>query len=163
MVPFEYGGATMVKRTLDLCKSVNDYLNHYVVVIDSKAAAIGAASLVVVGLVVAPGAIKQVGILGWLGALSAAVSVLCSGAALYPRTPHSNEGHLFWGDIIEFESASSYWESFCALSEDEIEKEYALQNYSVSGVLRRKTALVRTAMWFLGGACLLVALAYGAV
>lgn len=143
-------------------KAVNDYLNHYVLVTDGKAAAVAAGSLVLLGFVVAPEANDAVPIARLVGALLAAVAAIIAGTVLYPRTPHSGTGHMFWGDIRSFDSASSYWKSLSALNDDAIGLEYARQNFNVSDVLTRKIRGVQRAIWAFASACLVLAFAYGA-
>lgn len=144
-----------------LGKSINDYLNHYIVVTDAKAAAIATVSLIVVGFVVAPESLGRSSWLSWIGATAAAIAVVAAGCALYPRTPHSGNGHMFWGDIRAHDTATTYWKSLSSLNADDIGLEYARQNYNVSGVLMRKMRIVRWSIWLLAFGCLFVALAYG--
>lgn len=145
-----------------LGKAINQYLNHYVLVIDGKAAAVAAGSLVLVGFVVASEANNAVPTARFIGALLASIAAIFAGIVLYPRTPHSGNGHMFWGDIASFDSASSYWKSLSTLSEEAIGLEYARQNFNVSDVLNRKIRGVQRAIWAFAFACLILAYAYGA-
>lgn len=144
-----------------LGKVINAYLNHYISVADGKAGAIAAASLVLLGFAVAPDA-QAVAIPRWLGALAAVVAAGFAASVLYPRTPHFGNGHIFWGDIRNFDSANTYWQSLNALSSDEIGLELARQNFSVSAVLLRKMSGVRRAIIAFGVSALLLAYAFGA-
>ncbi len=144
-----------------LSKSINVYLNHYIAVTDAKAGAIAAVSLVVVGFVVAPESLSRDGWLNWLGAASAAIATLTAGSALYPRTPHSGNGHIFWGDIASHETALAYWKSLSSLDADGVGFEYARQNYDVSKVLIAKMKAVRWSIWLLAIGCAFIAIAYG--
>lgn len=142
-------------------KGINDYLNHYVLVADGKAAAIAAASLVLVGLSLSSEARDAEPILRLIGTILSGLSVLLAGAVMYPRTPHSGNGHIFWADIRSFDSAESYWKSLRQLDDDEVGREYARQNYFVSQVLLQKNAMVRRAIIGLGLACLFLSIAFG--
>lgn len=144
-----------------LGQDINTYLNHYVLVTDGKAVLTATASLVLIGLVVAPEAIDKADFWRWTAALCAAASALLAGSVIYPRTPHSGNGHLFWGDIRDFPSANDYWKSLSALSAEKISLEYARQNFNVSGVLIKKTAALQRAMWALAAASVLIATSYG--
>lgn len=148
------------KQTAHLGKSINDYLNHYVLVADGKAAAIAAASLVLIGFAI--DIAKAEPTLKLIGILIGAAAAIAAGFVLYPRTPHSGNGHLFWADIRSFESASAYWTSLRGLNDESIGLEYARQNYLVSGVLIRKNAHVRRAIWLFVAACIVLAASFGA-
>ena len=144
-----------------LGKGINEYLNHYVLVADGKAAAVAAGSLVLVGLAVSSDARGAEPILRLIGATLAGLSAVLAGAVLYPRTPHSGNGHVFWADIRSFESAESYWKSLRQLDDDAVGREYARQNYFVSKVLMQKNAMVRRAIIVLGIAGLCTSIAFG--
>lgn len=83
-----------------LGKGINDYLNHYVLVADGKAAVLAAGSLVLVGMALSSEAKDAEPVLRLLGTLLAGVSAVLAGAVLFPRTPHSGNGHVFWGIFI---------------------------------------------------------------
>lgn len=144
-----------------LGKSINAHLNHYITVADGKAGAVAAASLVLIGFAVAPDA-AAVPLPRWLGALAAVFAAGYAVSVLYPRTPHFGNGHIFWGDIRQFDSANAYWQSLHALSADQIGLELARQNFNVSAVLLRKMAGVRRAIIAFGISALLLAYAFGA-
>lgn len=143
-----------------LGKGINDYLNHYVLVADGKAAALAAGSLVLLGLTLSSDAKDAEPILRLIGAILAGLSAVLAGTVLYPRTPHSGNGHIFWADIRSFDSAESYWKSLSQLNEGAIGREYARQNFFVSDVLLRKNAMVRRTIWVLGLACMTLAIAF---
>ena len=94
-----------------LGKGINDYLNHYVLVADGKAAALAAGSLVLVGLALSSEAKDAEPILRLIGTILAGLSAVLAATVLYPRTPHSGSGHIFWADIRSFDSAESYWKA----------------------------------------------------
>lgn len=144
-----------------LGKGINDYLNHYVLVADGKAAALAAGSLVLVGLALSSEAKNAEPILLLIGTILAGLSAVLAGTVLYPRTPHSGSGHIFWADIRSFDSAESYWKSLRQLEGEDVGREYAEQNYFVSQVLLKKNARVRWTIVVLGLACLALSIAFG--
>lgn len=143
-----------------LGKTVNAYLNHYITLTDSKAGAVAAGSLVLLGLAVAPNT-DAIAYARWFGALSAIVAAGLAAGVLYPRTPHYGNGHIFWGDIRKFDSPSSYWSSLNTLDPDAIGLELARQNFNVSGVLIKKINGVRRAIWAFAISCIFLAYAFG--
>lgn len=153
----------MIRERVDerLGRSINDYLNHYILVVDAKAAATAAASLVVVGFVVSPAAEALHAPWTQIGGALALLAALAAASALYPRTVRL-KGHLFWFDICSFGSPTEYWKSLASLDEDAIGLEYARQNFIVSGVLVRKTRRVQLALWLVGLASLVLGIAYAA-
>jgi hypothetical protein len=152
----------MDKERVDerLGKAVNQYLNHYVLVIDTKAAAIAAASLVIVGFVTSPAASNLDTPWNLVGGALAVVAAIVAGSVLYPRTPRFHNGHLFWFDIRNFASPTEYWKSLAALDDDAVGLEYARQNFNLSGVLVDKTRRVQIALWLVSFACVVLAVAY---
>lgn len=145
--------------------AVNNYLNHFVAVADAKAAGFVAASLTVGAAVLglAPptfwGHVIQwisVGLLGGAGVAGA--------CAIYPRLPSSYQrGLIFWEDVRSWPSAAEYQRALSTTTEQEVEFEYAGQNYVVSRVLHSKHVAVRVAIWFfmLGTAAAVAGIALG--
>jgi hypothetical protein len=142
-------------------KAINEYLNHYIMIADGKAVAVAAAALVIVGFALDVGPGTQLHpLLRWIGVAGAALSAVLAGSVLYPRLAHSGNGHIFWEDIRSHETASAYCDSLSALDEDSIEREYARQNFIVSGILRRKNAFVRYSIITFAASCILVILSF---
>jgi Family of unknown function (DUF5706) len=144
-----------------LGKGINDYLNHYVLIADGKAAALAAGSLVLLGLSLGADVKNVEPVLRLIGTTLAGLAAVLAGLVFYPRTPHSGSGHIFWADIRAFPSAESYWESLIKLDDEAIGREYANQNYFVSSVLLKKNAMVRRTIWMLGLACVTLAVGFG--
>lgn len=144
-----------------LGKGINDYLNHYVLVADGKAAALAASSLVLMGLALGSDASQAEPVLLLFGTILAGLSAVLAGSVLYPRTPHSGNGHIFWADIRTFESAEAYWKSLRQLNDDAVGREYARQNFFVSAVLLKKNAMVRRTIIVMGMASLCLSIAFG--
>jgi hypothetical protein len=143
-------------------KAINDYLNHYVLVADGKAAAIAAGSLVIIGLAGSEPAARAEPTLIALSILLACLATVAAGCVLYPRTASSPQGHMFWIHIRAFGDPESYWSSIRELGPEQLEREYAQQNFAVAGVLTQKNKLVRKAIWLFGLATLALAVAFGA-
>lgn len=138
----------------DFSRGVNDYLNHYVAVVDAKAAGALAAALTVGGWVtnlnhntpLAQGlAIAAIVLLSG--------SIVAAALALIPRLPHSaGRGVIFWEQVRLWPSGTEYLQAVSEMSPCDVEKEYAEQNLMVSHVLHRKNRLVRQAIQlFLAG------------
>lgn len=126
-------------------RGVNDYLNHYVSVVDAKAAGFLAAA-VSVGATVLPLDPQSTlgGVSYWfsLGMLSG--SALCAASAILPRLPRpTHQGLIFWEDVRIWPDKNAYQRALTEASAQDIELEYAAQNYVVSGVLHTKHVWVR--------------------
>lgn len=141
-------------------KDINDYLNHYISMTDGKATAVATVSLAVVGLAI--GAIDK-SCAGFFGAFFATLAVIAAGWCIFPKTPSSGNGHIFWSDIKNYKSATEYWKSLSALDSESIEFEYAKQNFFVSEVLIKKMTAIRISMAFLALASVATSIAYGTV
>ncbi|MHC1662495.1 Pycsar system effector family protein [Stenotrophomonas maltophilia] len=139
--------------------AVNGYLNQYIQLTDVKATAVAAAALVLIGLGLSDQAKDVEPALRIGGIILAGVSSVYALLAVLPRTPHSGSGHIFWADITRFGSAEEYWKAASALNQEDIGREYARQNFLVSGILITKTQRVRNAIIWFGVACISFALA----
>lgn len=126
---------------------VNEYLNHFVAVADAKAAGVLTVDLALAGYLVAKQPVGMwPGIFHWM----ALCLLMGSGAmaiyTLYPRTPKIGSSVIFWEDISTRRSADAYLHDLVSANEAEIERQYAFQNYLVSGVLSKKYGWVRWGM-----------------
>lgn len=127
-------------------KGVNDYLNHYVTVADAKAGAVLAANLAVGAALLdnQPAADPffhyraAIAILG--------VSSLLCVVAVFPRLPSGGDGSIFWEDIRKRGSLAAYGSRVRSLDEEDVEREYASQNWFVSSLLHRKFRYVQWAI-----------------
>lgn len=138
-----------------LGRSINDYLNHYIGIADAKAAALVAGALVVAGIGIGSDEVQSgfSAFVKLVAIVSSAIAALLGGAVLYPRTPHSGNGHLFWADIRRFPTAEAYWKSLANLDAEMVGREYARQNYWVSEVLLKKHLFLRIGLVAFGAAC----------
>lgn len=76
------------------------------------------------------------------------ISIIYCLTVLYPRLPRAQKGLIFWENVKCYKSLSEYIKDVSKLDTDEIEKEYAKQNWYVSKVLSKKNKHVRIAITF---------------
>lgn len=131
---------------LESARQINDYLNHYVTVTDAKA--IGIIAGVFAGsaflLKDIPCAASRIFFVYCLSALLHAIAASLGLAAIYPRVPSMGSSVIFWEDIYRRKELIDYLKDYKAIcSSGFLDEEYATQNFYVSRVLHRKTALVR--------------------
>ena len=121
-------------------KGVNDYLNHYITLTDTKAGALLATSVAMGALLLS----EDWQTLTTLGkyARGAALALLAIAAGfsawvVYPRLPSGRRGVVFWEDMSH-PDLDAYAAAVQQLDEGAVELEYAAQNYFVSSVVHRK-------------------------
>jgi hypothetical protein len=136
-------------------KGVNDYLNHYITLTDSKAGALLAASVAVGALLLSDDwkALTHAGKLARGASLMLfAAAGGCAAWVVYPRLPSGRRGVIFWEDIRSHKDLSDYSNAVRELDSDAVEHEYAAQNYFVSAVLHSKMMVTQSAIrLFIGG------------
>lgn len=136
-------------------KGINDYYNHYITLTDGKAGAVMAVAVAVSAALLDDGWNTVTGAAACLrySALALLGAAVCAGAwTIYPRLPSGRRGLIFWEDVRSHRSLDEYRDAVAALSEEQVEVEYAAQNYAVSSVVHRKMAATRMAVWlFVGG------------
>jgi len=143
-------------KSIGNSKNINDYYNHYITVADAKAGVILTIAFVLLdysfGLDLEKITNKwaiYIPIVFLIGALVAAL------LTVFPRTPKNNaKGYIFWEEVREHNNKDEYAESFSQLDDNEIEKQFAYQNYLVSNVIHSKHCLVA---WSIGLSILAVA------
>jgi hypothetical protein len=131
---------------LESARQINSYLNHYVTVTDAKAIGIIAGVFASAAFLLKDIPCTASGIFGvyCMAALFHAVAASLGLAAIYPRVPSMGTSVIFWEDINLRKSLGDYIKDYkTTCSSDFLDEEYATQNYYVSKVLHRKTALVR--------------------
>lgn len=126
-------------------KGINDYLNHYVLLADGKAALVIAAEVGLLAVLLGTD-IQLDPLFRVLAAGAAALSLSLAGWVVLPRTPSSGIGVIFWGDIRAYGSVDSYQDAVASKSDPDWEKAYAAQNFHVSGVLIEKNRFVRLSL-----------------
>ncbi len=132
---------------MEFSKGVNDYLNHFVTVSDAKAVAILGGDIVLLGKLseisrCSPIVFVFIIITGVIILSSVIFSVL----AIYPRLPQKKKGLIFWENIKQYDSSKDYSLEVLKLKPEDIENEYAKQNWLVSKVLSLKNKNVRLAL-----------------
>ena len=142
-------------------QAINGYLNQYIQLMDAKAAAVAAAALVLIGLGLSDQAKGAEPILRVMAISFAGVASIFALMVVLPRTPHSGNGHIFWADIRSFQSADEYWKSLKQLSEEDVGREYARQNYFVGEILKKKGAMVRRSILWFAASCIYFSVAVG--
>ena len=142
------------EHLVSLAKGINDYINYFIQVLDSKAGAflagnVAAASLLLQSYPAAIGA----RVIFWVAAGSYAVSVLAAALTIIPRLPSpprsdSERSVLFWGHIAAAPSAREYTEAFArSIGEGRFADDYCQQNFLSAQVLRRKLLCLRTSIF----------------
>jgi hypothetical protein len=127
-------------------KGVNDYLNHNITVADAKAAAILATNFVLLGGLSGFCFCSCTQILVLITGVFAAVSILLCAIVLFPRLPKAAKGLIFWENIKQFKTMDEYIKEAGKLKEENVEEEYAKQNWHVSNVLSTKHKYIRFAI-----------------
>lgn len=132
-------------------REVHDYLGHYVSVADAKAGAVVAGGIAVVAASASITSIWNCD-LASLGAGVVVASMLLAAYSLFPRQPSGGGSVIFWMDIQARGDAQGYQDALSAMDEQAVQREYARQNFVVSGVVRKKFQLVQGAigLWMLG-------------
>lgn len=140
-------------------KGVNDYLNHYVVVADGKAALIMASEVGLLAVMLASD-IEMDPNFRVISSVLAVISIGLAAFVVLPRTPSSGVGLIFWADIHAYRDVETYYSAVRSMSEGDIERAYAAQNFHVSGVLLQKNRFVRLslAVFFLSKLAAIIAL-----
>ena len=129
-------------------KDINDYLNHYITVMDTKATAflagnVGAATFL----------LNKAPDHGWMRVMFViavilfAISTVVAGGVIFPRLPRRGGSVIFWGDIARHADFKSYQHDFMAVMESgQLDEQYCVQNYQASRVLERKYKWLRWAI-----------------
>lgn len=136
--------APKIKPPLGFGKGINQYLNHYVSVADTKAAGILTVDFTLGGYLLTH--IPPMGwplVFHWTGLVLLIASGVSALHTLYPRTPKIGSSIIFWEDIRARGTVDTYLDDLCHTDEGEVERQYGVQNYLVSGVLAKKYGSVR--------------------
>jgi hypothetical protein len=157
-------GATLEPRALPpdldgtlttLAKGVNDVLNYYIQVTDTKASIFIAGSVAAATFLLAEmphGAGSCV--LYVCAAAGLGCSLVLATFAILPRLPaRSGSGSVFWGDIASCTTASQYRDRFASTaSAGLLDEEYSLLNFQTARILRKKLRILRVSvLCFLAG------------
>lgn len=131
---------------LECARQINGYLNHYVTVTDAKAIGLLAGVFASAAFLLKDIPSGDCGVFCFycVAALLHAVTASLGLAAIYPRVPSMGTSVIFWEDIHRRKSLVDYLKAYKeTCSSGFLDEEYATQNFYVSKVLHRKTALVR--------------------
>jgi hypothetical protein len=138
-----------------MAKGVNDVLNYYIQVTDTKASIFIAGSVAAASFLLMkfpdgfwPRALYFVSATG-LGA-----SLVLATFVILPRLPaRCGTGSVFWGDIAGCSGASEYRDRFGATaSSGLLDDEYSTLNFHTARILQTKVRILRaTILCFLGG------------
>lgn len=142
-------------------KSINDQVNYYIQVMDTKAsyflAGNVAAASFLLQSVPADGPAKA----AYFGAIIFfCSSILMAGGVIFPRKPKAGNSIIFWGDIAAKDCMKSYIEHFNnTLEGGHLDEQYCAQNFFASRLMRRKFKWLRCAitLFFIGLFCALYA------
>lgn len=129
-------------------KNINDYLNHYITVMDTKASAFLAGNVAASTFL-----LHDMPAMGWLRAIyvSALVlfasSIAIAGTVIFPRLPTKGNSIIFWGDIASQPDFQNYLNDFNRVVENGwLDEQYCVQNFFAARVLRRKYNCLRWAI-----------------
>lgn len=131
-------------------RAVNDYMNHYIAALDSKA------GLFLAGNVAAASLLLQRWPEDFVGSVAAVISITCFAASTYaagsvimPRVPPCGGSVIFWGDVARDADAASYARRFDeVVNAGRLDDQYSIQNYCSAVVLRRKFVWLRAGIYF---------------
>ncbi len=146
----------------DAARRVNDYMNHYVKAIDSKA------GLFLVGNVASASMLLKDWPCDGIGYYSAVASITffaastsLAGAAIFPRLPPLGSSVLYWGDVSRDKNGISYAKRFdLCVEEGRLDDQYSLQNYCTAVVIRQKVLWLRRGIFLFFFALMTGFLAY---
>jgi hypothetical protein len=132
-----------------MAKGVNDLLNYYIQVTDTKASIMIAGSVAsATFLLMAFPAEWWARVLYVSSATVLGIALILATLVVLPRLPaQSGNGSVFWGDIASCESAVAYRDRFAnTASAGLLDEEYSLLNYYTAQILRRKIRILRTSI-----------------
>lgn len=126
-------------------KSINDQINQYIVVMDTKASAFLAGDVAVASFYLSTMPESDAGRMAYYLALALfGAAILVAGGVIFPRLPQSGNSIVFWGDIAASADFKSYQERFQrALNDGFLDEQYCVQNYLAARVLRKKFLWLR--------------------
>ena len=131
--------------TSDFSKGVHEYLSHYIDVADTKAGILIGLGSALLGFI-----FTQTNYHCSCFLLTAILlEILAVGISIYavlPRLYTGRKGYIFWEDILTWSSSKSYALQVSDLTQENIEEDYAEQNYYLSKILHRKFSAIRWGM-----------------
>jgi glucan phosphoethanolaminetransferase (alkaline phosphatase superfamily) len=142
-------------------KSINDQVNYYIQVMDTKASYFLAGNVAAGSFLLQSLPAEGLARAAYFAAIAFFCgSILLAGGVIFPRRVKAGNSIIFWGDIAAKDSLSSYIEHFHnTLDSGHLDEQYCAQNYFAARVMRRKFKWLRWAvgLFFTGLFCALFA------
>jgi hypothetical protein len=131
-------------------KAVNDYMNHYIAALDSKAGLFLAGNVAAASLLLQQWPVDFVGRVAAVASITFfAASTYAAGSVIMPRVPPCGSSVIFWGDVARDADAASYARRFDeVVNAGRLDDQYSVQNYCSAVVLRRKFIWLRASIYF---------------
>ena len=130
-------------------KEINDYMNHYLTVLDTKAGAFLAGNVAAASVLLNDLPQGGAGLVAVIVSIALfAASTIAAGCVIFPRLPPCGNSVIFWGDVAADADAGSYVQRFdSCINEGKLDEHYAMQNFFCARVLRRKFRWLRTGIF----------------
>jgi Family of unknown function (DUF5706) len=142
----------MTEQRRGFSRGVHDYYAHYANNADAKIGALFGLNFAIAGILIAnlPDDCLPA-VFAWQAVALDAVAGAVLLYGIYPRTPSpggKEASPIFWEDVVGESSAEDYATRVEGLTDDQVERAYALNNYVVARVLHTKFWAIRIAIWF---------------
>jgi hypothetical protein len=143
-------------------KSVNDYMNHYIAALDSKAGLFLAGNVAAASLLLQQWPHDVVGRVAAVASITFfAVSTYAAGSVIMPRVPPCGSSVIFWGDVARDPDAAAYAKRFDeVVNAGRLDDQYSFQNYCSARVMQRKFIWLRLSIYFFFAALVTGFIAY---
>jgi hypothetical protein len=132
-----------------MAKGVNDVLNYYIQVTDTKASIFIAGSVAAASFLLMkfPDAFGP-RILYFSSATSLGISLILATLVVLPRVPAgTGNGSVFWGDIAGCSNPAEYRDRFgLTASSGLLDEEYSVLNFYTARILKMKIRVLRIAI-----------------
>lgn len=129
-------------------KSINDQINQYIMVMDTKASVFLAGDVAAASFYLGTTPQTDAGRVAWYVALMLfGVAILVAGGVIFPRLPKAGNSIIFWGDIAASADFKTYQERFQrALNDGFLDEQYCVQNFHAARVMRKKFLWLRSSI-----------------
>lgn len=126
-------------------KSINDQINQYIVMMDTKASVFLAGDVAAASFYLGLMPQSDEGLLAYYVALALfGAAILAAGGVIFPRLPKAGNSIIFWGDIAASPNFKSYQERFqSTLNDGLLDEQYCVQNFLAARVMRKKFLWLR--------------------
>ncbi len=130
-------------------KEIGDTYHTYISIADAKAAALIAITILLIGYLPELTGKSWVEYLTFfISGICLVVSIVFSLLTVFPRQNISKKDVLFWEDVRHFKTEEEYWNALKSLSEEEVGRKYASQNFALSKILHKKYKCIRHSIMF---------------